>query len=78
MSTLGKPLSLEEAVASLEGLPHLLSAEQAGNALGLSTTTIRRRIREDKLRALKTAAGPGGRLRILKTDLARFLSELGR
>ena len=77
MSKLEKPLSLEEALAALAELPLVLSVDQASHAVGVSATTIRRRIQDGQLRALKTSAGHGGRLRILKRDLARLLAEMG-
>jgi excisionase family DNA binding protein len=77
MDRLANPLSFGDALAALGELPRLLSVEQAADALSVSATTIRRRIQTGQLRAVKTSAGHGGRLRVLKYDLARLLSEMG-
>jgi len=78
MGNLVRSLSLDDALAALAALSDVLSAEEAADALGISTSTLRRRIRDGDLRALRTSAGRGGRLRILKRDLAELLAEMGR
>ncbi len=78
MGQVARSLTIEDALATLARLPEILSAEEAAGAVGISVPTLRRRIQEGRLRALKTSAGRGGRLRILKKDLAQFLSEMGR
>jgi len=66
----------EDLLEALDSLPAVLSVGQAADALGISTTTIRRRIREGQLRAMKTSIGHGGRIRILKRDLVELLAEM--
>jgi len=69
--------TIDELLEALESLPAVLSVGQAADAVGVSATTIRRRIREGRLRALKTTPRHGGRLRILKRDLVGLLAEMG-
>ena len=52
--------------------------EETARAVGVSTITIRRRIQSGELRAMRTHAGRGGRVRILKRDVARLLTEMVR
>ena len=64
-------------LAAFAGLREVLSLRESADALGVSVSTLRRRIRSGELRALRTSAGRGGRLRILKQDLAQLLAEMG-
>ena len=77
MTKLLRRLSVDEALAALAGVRNILSIEEAADALGISTSTLRRRIQDGRLRAFKTTPGPGGRLRILKRDLALLLARMG-
>ncbi|MCK6460273.1 MAG: helix-turn-helix domain-containing protein [Planctomycetes bacterium] len=77
MTNPAQSLTLDDAAAALAARSEVLSLDEAAAALGISSSTLRRRIRSGQLRALRTSPGPGGRLRILRSDLARLLTEMG-
>ena len=69
-------ISLEEFRDQLAHLPMLLTLQQAAQASGLSAATLRRRIASGELRKLKSRERRGGRLRVLRDDLARLLAGM--
>ena len=71
-------LSHKEALELVKGLPNLLTAVEAAAALGISVVTLRRRIRDGSLRAIRTRIQQGGRFRLLKADVAALLVEMSR
>ena len=71
-------LSHKEALDLVKGLPNLLTGVEAATALGISVVTLRRRIRDGSLRAIRTRIRQGGRFRLLKIDVAALLVEMSR
>ena len=76
MSEQAHTITLKDALAALDELPQILTAKQAADAVGVSVVTIRRRIQEGALRAVRTQSGRGGRYRILKLDVAQLFVEM--
>ena len=70
------PITVDEFREQLAHLPLVLTLQQAARASGLSTATLRRRIASGELRRLKSRECRGGRLRVLRDDLARLLSTM--
>ena len=68
-------LTLDEAkrVLADTGCPAICTLEQAQAATGLSKSTLRRRTSSGELRRLKSREARGGRLLILRDDLAQML-----
>ena len=66
-------LTYRDALDALAICAEVLSVAQAAAAIGLSEVTVRRRIADGSLRAIRTQPGRGGQYRILKTDLAALL-----
>ncbi len=69
-------LTHKDALDALAICAEILSVSQAATAIGLSEVTLRRRIADGRLRAVRTQPGRGGQFRILKTDLAVLLVEM--
>lgn len=69
-------ISVDEFRDQLAHLPLMLSLQQAAEVSGLSKATLRRRIASGELRKLKSRECRGGRLRILRDDLARLLAHM--
>lgn len=51
--------------------PFLLDAAEAAELVRLSVRSIRRRVRDGSLPAVRTAPGPGGKLLIRRSDLLK-------
>jgi excisionase family DNA binding protein len=60
----------------LEGLPPLLDLKETAAVLRCSTRSVRRRVEDGRLRALRTAEGGSGRLLVPKSELKRLLSTM--
>jgi excisionase family DNA binding protein len=66
------------AVEASRAAGALLSPDEAGELIGLSPQTIRRKIRAGELYAHRLGDGPRARLRIDTADLARYLAANDR
>ena len=69
-------VTLDEFREQLAHLPLMLTLQQAAAVSGLSKATLRRRITSGELRKLKSRERRGGRLRVLRDDLAQLLSNM--
>ena len=64
------------ALAAVAELPALIRLSNVAKFLDVDQRTVRRYIRTGRLRAMKTAAGGSGRVRVARVELARFLATL--
>ncbi len=78
MNQQGTTLTLKDALDALADHPSVASVETSARAIGVSPITLRRRIQDGALRAVRTSARRGGRYRVFKVDLARLLVEMAR
>jgi excisionase family DNA binding protein len=76
--TLNMVQSVSRTVEDSRAAGALLSPDEAGELLGVSAQTVRRRIRDGQLYAHRLGDGPKARLRIDTADLARFVAANDR
>ena len=53
----------------------LMSLEEVADTIGTSVVTVRRRIAEGQLAAIRLGDGPHAPIRVASSDLARFLRK---
>jgi excisionase family DNA binding protein len=59
----------------VKNLPPLVHLKEAASFLGVNEGTIRRWVREGRIRCFKTAQGRSGHFLIPREEIARFLEE---
>lgn len=67
------PIDINSAVADL---PPIVGAREAAERLGITVRTLRRWSAAGRISTLRTTPSGSGRVRILRTELARVLGEM--